>query len=155
MGASTASESPPEVKRAEVGPLLTASLSFAAQLEYRPLAIALVTALIAQVNDADREFRNDLVTAFGEAFNNIVIHGYKGRSDGMVDLEAEIWSDRIALKIKDTGREVEFTSIEPPDLLSLPEGGLGVFMIHALVDEVIYRGGKPNVLLLTKRTTRT
>jgi hypothetical protein len=30
---------------------------------------------------------------------------------------------------------------------------MGVFMIHALVDEVIYRGGSPNVLSLTKRTT--
>lgn len=141
--------------RAETRPLLTASMSFAAQLEYRPLAIALVTALIAQVTEADRDFRNDVVTAFGEAFNNIVIHGYKGRSDGIVELEADIWKDRITLKLKDTGQVVEFTDVEPPDLLSLPEGGLGVFMIHALVDEVVYRGGKPNVLLLTKRTPRT
>lgn len=135
-------------------PVLSASMSFAAQLEYRPLAIALVSALITQVRDADRDFRHDLVTAFGEAFNNIVIHGYEGRTDGVVDLEADIWTDHITLKIKDTGHQVEFGSVEPPDLLSLPEGGLGVFMIHALVDEVVYRGGKPNVLLLTKRTTR-
>jgi serine/threonine-protein kinase RsbW len=133
--------------------VLRATLRFSAQLAYRPLAIALVSALISQVEGASREFRNEVVTAFGEAFNNIVIHGYRGRSDGMVDLEADIAPDRISLRILDTGREVDFKEVEPPDLLSMPEGGLGVFMIHALVDEVVYRGGVPNVLLLTKRTT--
>jgi serine/threonine-protein kinase RsbW len=137
------------------GPVLHATLRFAAQLEYRPLAIDLVSALIAQVPTADRDFRNDLVTAFGEAFNNIVIHGYKGRTDGVVDLEADIAPDHIILRICDTGREVEFTEVEPPDFDSLPEGGLGVFMIHALVDEVVYRGGSPNVLLLKKGTARS
>jgi serine/threonine-protein kinase RsbW len=145
MGANTTQSS--------TTPMLHAAVRFAAQLEYRPLAIDIVSALIAQVRDADRDFRNDVVTAFGEAFNNIVIHGYKGRSDGVVDLEVDIGSDEITIRILDTGHEVEFTSVEPPDLLSLPEGGLGVFMIHALVDEVVYRGGSPNVLRLTKRMT--
>jgi len=40
-----------------------------------------------------------------------------------------------------------------PDLDAVPEGGLGIFMINALVDEVVYESGTPNVLSLTKRTT--
>ena len=32
---------------------------------------------------------------------------------------------------------------------------MGVYMIHALVDEVAYEGGAPNVLSLTKRTAST
>ena len=42
--------------------------------------------------------------------------------------------------------------VTPPDLSTLPEGGLGIFMIHALVDEVVYNSGTRNVLSLTKRT---
>jgi anti-sigma regulatory factor (Ser/Thr protein kinase) len=43
--------------------------------------------------------------------------------------------------------------VSPPDLDSMPQGGLGVFMIYALVDEVAYRCGAVNVLSLTKRTS--
>ena len=123
-----------------------------ASLEQRHLAIDLVSAIIARVTEADSTFRHELVTAFGEAFNNIVIHGYRDRTDGMLDVEAELSHKWITLRLIDTGSEVDFAGIEPPDFGSMPEGGMGVFMIYALVDEVVYHGGTPNILSLTKRT---
>lgn len=123
-----------------------------ASLEQRHLAIDLVSTIVGHVAEADRSFRHELITAFGEAFNNIVIHGYRDRSDGMLDVEAELSPEQITLRLIDTGHEVDFAGLRPPDLESLPEGGMGVFMIHALVDEVVYHGGTPNVLSLTKRT---
>jgi serine/threonine-protein kinase RsbW len=131
------------------------AMRFPALLTYRPLAIDLVSALTQHVAGASRDFRNEIVTAFGEAFNNVVMHGYRGRSDGMLDIEAEMTPDQMTLRLIDTGQAVNFGSVEPPDLTSMPESGMGVFMIHALVDEVHYRGGSPNVLSLTKRTTST
>lgn len=122
-----------------------------ATLESRPLAIDLVSTLLVHVPSADRSFRNELVTAFGEAFNNVVTHGYRGRSDGMLEVEAEIGADAMTLRLRDNGRQVDFDSVEPPDLESLPEGGMGIFMMHAMVDEVVYKGGDPNELTLTKR----
>ena len=136
-----------------VGDVTRVALRFPAVIGYRPVAIDLVSALIRQVELADGNFRNEMVTAFGEAFNNIVIHGYRGRSDGMLDIEAEMGATEMTIRLIDTGREVDFNDVEPPDLTTMPESGMGVFMIHALVDEVIYRGGSPNVLSLTKRTT--
>lgn len=123
-----------------------------ASLEQRHLAIDLVSAIIAHVTEADKIFRHELVTAFGEAFNNIAIHGYRDRADGMLDVEADLTPTWITLRLIDTGHEVDFAGLEPPDLGSMPEGGMGVFMIYALVDEVVYHGGGPNVLSLTKRT---
>jgi serine/threonine-protein kinase RsbW len=123
-----------------------------ASLDQRHLAIDLVSTLIGHVTEADRTFRHELITAFGEAFNNIVIHGYRDRTDGILDVEADLSPDEITLRLIDTGNEVDFAGLRPPDLESMPEGGMGVFMIHALVDEVVYRGGAPNVLSLTKRT---
>ncbi len=128
------------------------TLRLHASLENRPVAIALVSTLIEQVDHADRDFRNELITAFSEAYNNIVIHGYRDRPDGMLDVEAEIRPDAMELSLIDTGNEVDFACVNPPDLTSMPESGMGVFMIHALVDEVRYRGGDPNVLQLMKRT---
>jgi serine/threonine-protein kinase RsbW len=123
-----------------------------ATLEQRHLAIDLVKTLVEHVTDADLTFRHELITAFGEAFNNIVIHGYRDRTDGMLDVEAELSPNRITLRLMDHGHEVDFAGLRPPDLESMPENGMGVFMIHALVDEVVYQGGAPNVLSLTKRT---
>lgn len=128
-----------------------ATFRIRAALEYRPLAIDLVSALIAQVATADPTFRNEVVTAFGEAFNNLVTHGYRDRPDGMVDVEAEMTRDQITLRLIDGGAKVDFASIGPPDLDSLPEGGMGIFMMRALVDEVSYRAGALNVLTLRKR----
>lgn len=130
-------------------------LRFPALLDYRPVAIELVSTLIQQVHGADRDFRNEMVTAFGEAFNNIVIHGYRGRVDGMLDVEAEAEPNQFTLRLMDTGREVDFGDVAVPDLTSMPESGMGVYMMHALVDEVVYRGGSPNVLSLIKRKTPT
>jgi serine/threonine-protein kinase RsbW len=127
-------------------------LRFPAVLTYRPIAIDLVSALVQQVEGASTDFRHELVTAFGEAFNNIAIHGYRDRADGMLELEALLLRDSITLHLRDNGREVDFSRVEPPDLASMPESGMGVFMIQALVDEVDYRAGSPNVLSLTKRT---
>ncbi|AKU98452.1 hypothetical protein AKJ09_05116 [Labilithrix luteola] len=128
------------------------TLRFPAVLTYRPIAIDLVSTLIQHVEGASSDFRHELITAFGEAFNNIAIHGYRDHLDGMLELEAMLLRESITLRLLDNGREVDFGHVEPPDLASMPESGMGVFMIHALVDEVDYRAGSPNVLSLTKRT---
>jgi serine/threonine-protein kinase RsbW len=148
-----AARTSPEAGASGVARVTRVTLRFPAALAYRPVAIALVSALVQQVEGADRDFRNEIVTAFGEAFNNIVIHGYRGRSDGMLEVEAEMTADRMTLRLVDTGQNVDFNDVEPPDLDSMPESGMGVFMIHSLVDDVQYRAGPPNVLTLTKRAT--
>lgn len=122
-----------------------------ATLEYRPLAIDLVSTFIAHVSAADAAFRNEMITAFGEAFNNVVAHGYPGRHDGMLAVEAEISACAMTLRLSDDGVQVDFASVPQPDLDSLPERGMGIFMIHTMVDEVTYVAGEPNVLSLTKR----
>ncbi len=123
-----------------------------ASLECRAVAIDLVSTIIGHVQGADRMFRHEMVTAFGEAFNNIVAHGYRGRTDGMVEIEADIRPGELILRIKDEGSVVDYGAISPPDLETLPESGMGVYIMHAMVDEVAYSGGPLNVLSLTKRT---
>lgn len=126
-----------------------------ATLESRPIAIDLVSTLLAHVSTADSAFRNEMITAFGEAFNNVATHGYRDCADGMLDVEADVSPNAMTLRLSDTGRQVDFASVVPPDLDSIPEGGMGIFMIHAMVDEVAYQGGDPNVLTLTKRMLST
>jgi serine/threonine-protein kinase RsbW len=144
--------STPSTPASPAPPVTRVALRLPALIRYRPIAIELIGALLRHVDDADQDFRNEMVTAFGEAFNNIVLHGYRGRLDGILEIEAEMTPDQIRLCLLDQGHEVDFGSVQVPDLASMPESGMGVFMMHALVDEVDYRGGSPNMLSLIKRT---
>lgn len=91
---SAAHSNPPGASGGAVTTNVThVALKFPAALVYRPVAIDLVSALVGQVAQADRDFRNEMVTAFGEAFNNIVLHAYRGRLDGMIEIEAEMAPD--------------------------------------------------------------
>ena len=130
------------------------SFRLTACLPSRPLAIDLVTALVKHVTTADQEFRDAITTAFGEAFNNVVIHGYKDRTDGVLDVDAELGAAHVIIKLLDTGISADFSVMPALDFEALAESGRGMFMIHSLVDEVDYQPGSPNVLSLTKRTGR-
>ena len=97
------------------------------------------------------EFTAHLVSAVGEAYNNIVLHGYAGRETGSVKMQIENCSEWMRVTIKDSGASFDPSQARPPDLEALPESGLGVFIMRSFVDEVSYTAGPPNVLTLVKR----
>jgi serine/threonine-protein kinase RsbW len=129
------------------------TLRLPATIEVRHLAVRMVSSLLEHAAAGNAAFRDEMITAFGEAFNNIVLHGYRDQIGGELEIEAELGPDEVTLRLKDRGRAIDFSRVSPPDLDSMPQGGLGVFMIYALVDEVAYRCGAVNVLSLTKRTS--
>jgi len=99
-------------------------------------------------------FDDKIVSAVGEAFNNIVLHGYSGSQCGEVDIEIEVQKDAVTIRLFDTGKEFDPLSKPEPDLDGLPESQLGVFIMRKFMDDVTYRKGvppSPNVLTLTKR----
>jgi serine/threonine-protein kinase RsbW len=97
------------------------------------------------------ELTSHLVSAVGEAYNNIVLHGYAGRNTGSVKMQIENCSDWMRVIVTDSGASFDPAQAVPPDLDALPESGLGVFIIRSFVDEVTYVAGPPNVLTLFKR----
>jgi serine/threonine-protein kinase RsbW len=122
-------------------------------LEYRDLAIRAVAAACKLVGapDGHREFDDQVVSAFGEAFNNAALHSYKGRAPGDVEIEMEISADTITLRLFDFGNSFDIQSVPEPDLDELPESGMGIYIIKSFMDEVSYQAGSPNVLRMTKR----
>ena len=102
----------------------------------------------------DAEFENKVVSAVSEAFNNIAIHGYSGCAPGSVELEIEAGDDAITVVLSDSGRGYDPQSVEPRDPGTLPESGMGLFIIDSFMDEVRYRSAEApalrNVLTLKK-----
>jgi serine/threonine-protein kinase RsbW len=103
---------------------------------------------------ARTEFDHEVVSALSEAFNNIVIHGYR-ESSGEVHVEIEAAEGGITIRLLDTGKTFNPSDVAKPRLAELPESGMGMFIIHSFMDQVSYSPGqppdKPNLLLLHKR----
>lgn len=132
------------------------------RLRYRDLAVRAVAAACKLVGtDGDtshsgftrinHEFDDQVVSAFGEAFNNVAIHGYRGKPVGDVEIDIEPRKDGIRIVMRDFGTSYELDRIPLPDLDAMPESGLGIYIMKSFVDEVTYQAGNPNVLSLTKR----
>lgn len=103
----------------------------------------------------------DVVLAVDEALTNVIRHGYQGLRDQRIELTADLDSvagptPRVALRIRDFGRQVDPDSICGRDLDDLRPGGLGVHIIRSLMDEAVYSqapgGGMELVMTRTQRT---
>jgi len=127
-------------------------------IQYRDIMLRTLSATCKLITPASRArssraslFSAHLVSAVGEAYNNIALHGYAGREPGAIRMEIEQGSDWIRVVLEDTGASFDPALARPPDLDALPESGLGVFIMQSFVDEVTYVPGPPNVLTLFKR----
>jgi serine/threonine-protein kinase RsbW len=125
------------------------------RLEYRDLALRAVASacrlLQGKGTAARSEFGEHVVSAFGEAFNNLALHGFADRPESEVRIEIDVAVNRLTIRMIDRGSSFDFDAIPNPDLDALPERGLGVYIIKSFMDEVDYQPGPKNVLTMTKR----
>lgn len=124
-------------------------------LRYRDLAVRVVGAACKLAGSPATpshpgEWDSQVVSAFGEAFNNAAIHAYRGAKPGEVVIEVEVAATHITIRLFDYGNSFDFEKVPSPDLEALPESGLGLFIIRSFMDEVTYQPGSPNVLSMTK-----
>jgi len=95
--------------------------------------------------------------ATDEAASNIIEHAYDGVTNGVLDISAGMEKDAIKIILIDYGEPYDPSVIPMPDIKAdLSErkiGGLGIFLMRKLMDEVHYepRADKSNVLTMIKR----
>jgi serine/threonine-protein kinase RsbW len=145
-------------------------LSVPGALQYRDLVLRVVASFCRLARpsaptkqEASRaphdDFDDKVVSAVGEAFNNVAIHGYRDRPPGNVELELQILGDGVEIRLMDTGSGFDPSLEATPNLSSLPESHMGLFIIRSCVDSVSYLRGSPpsvpNVLTLTKHFAKT
>jgi len=94
--------------------------------------------------------------AVDEALCNIINHGYERKPDGRIWVS--IWardddSPGLKIVIEDRAKQVDPNSIRSRDLEEIRPGGLGVFIIKEIMDEVTYeqRDGGGMRLTMQKR----
>lgn len=128
------------------------------ELAYRHVVLRAVEAVcevaikrMGRREDLADGFTHQVVSAVGEAFNNVAVHCYRNRQTDIVRMAMSIEADRLILVLEDYGSSFDPLSARLPDLAELPESGLGIFIMRSLMDEVSYRAGSPNKLVLSKR----
>jgi serine/threonine-protein kinase RsbW len=87
---------------------------------------------VTRMRPLDDETINDLKLAVTEACTNSVRHAYRGNG-GIVDIVYELHDDRLVVEVSDDG--AGFDPNELVEVGELTEGGLGIAIIRAVVDE--------------------
>ncbi|MDR1571037.1 MAG: ATP-binding protein [Clostridiales Family XIII bacterium] len=83
----------------------------------------------------DVEAVEDIKVAVSEACSNIVCHGIKGQN-AAYEVSCEMLDDRIVIRVVDQAGGYDTEKYREPEAGALREGGLGIFIIKALMDEV-------------------
>jgi len=105
----------------------------------------------------DENMTSAFKLAADEACTNIITHGYKGQDPGPIKLTFEKESDNVKLSIYDKGRTFDPDDTKAADTESDWEerqiGGLGLFLIREMMDDIHYEGEpvQGNRLILTKK----
>jgi serine/threonine-protein kinase RsbW len=132
------------------------SVRFAAKFEFLDEIREFVGAIARQGGFGDKDVYN-IQLATDEAASNMIEHSYENIPDGVIDLSCGMDDEQIRIVMVDYGEPFDPSAIPMPDLKAdLSDrkiGGLGIFLMRKLMDEVYYEAktDKSNVLTMIKR----
>lgn len=109
---------------------------------------------LAQRMNCTAENIDCMVMAINEACMNVIQHAYGEQEDGEVVLEFWMDGDDLVIRIHDFAATVDKKKIKSRDLDDIRPGGLGVHLIHKMMDSVDYLDGLDgagNTLQMRKR----
>jgi anti-sigma regulatory factor (Ser/Thr protein kinase) len=105
--------------------------------------------------DVRHPFDTAVVSAFMEIFNNVVIHAYRRKGGGAIDIAITPTDRDLVIEVRDHGHPFDIEGVAPLpgelDEESLPEGGMGIHIAKTMLDEMTYEPGPPNLWRLRKR----
>jgi len=131
------------------------TLTFPARFEYLDEIRQLVAEVASQHGFSDKEIYS-LQLAADEAASNIIEHAYEGVTDARFEVSCEGRGGALIISMRDTGKPFNLSAVKEPNvkakLSKRKIGGLGVYLMRQLMDEVLYESiGAENVLTMTKR----
>ena len=89
------------------------------------------------------EDTNKIELALDEACTNVIEHAYQHDESKDIDIAVKIDINKFTIVVADRGRSFNVEEIELPDMESylaeLRVGGLGIYLIKTLMDEVDYQ----------------
>lgn len=85
---------------------------------------------------------NKIELAVDEACTNVIQHAYDGDGSKQIDIAIKIGYEKFSVIVTDRGKSFDMNDVEMPDmkeyLAELRVGGLGIYLMRMLMDEVSY-----------------
>ncbi len=119
-----------------------------------PEAAAIARQRISDVIDAiglSRSHGQDLMIAFGEAITNAIKHGCKCDRNKRVSVKCVVGPGRIVIDIHDPGDGFNPDNIPLPSTATLVEGGMGIYVMRELMDEVDFNFWNGTTVRMVKK----
>ena len=104
----------------------------------------------------------DLKLAVSEAVTNVVQHAYTEEEEGEIVISVAMYLNRMEVMVSDYGHSFDFEEIkskigpyrEDDQVELLREGGLGLYLMEALMDEVRINNDGGVTVFMTKYVSR-
>jgi serine/threonine-protein kinase RsbW len=96
----------------------------------------------------------DILIAVSEAATNALKHGSPGTEQDQIAVRCRAEADRLVIEVRDQGRGFDPLAVPVPVAEQLREGGMGIFFMRTLMDEVSFdcSSGGTTVRLVKCRT---
>ena len=94
---------------------------------------------VAGIHGFDIEKVEDIRLAVGEACNNVVLHGRGSKS---IDIQIQFEGNQMEICVSDRGKGFVPQTIKVVDPKDYSGSGLGLFIIDAVMDELIVESEK-------------
>jgi serine/threonine-protein kinase RsbW len=105
--------------------------------------------------DIPKDVSENIILAVDEACTNIIKHAYKYSPEGDIVINIKVADNKLTVSITDFGLDFDPTLVPVPDIKKYYQqhkvGGLGIYLIKKLMDEVKYNpavGNKNQVVLI-------
>lgn len=133
-----------------------AMMTYPARFEYLDEIRDFVAEAARQAGFSDKEIYS-LQLAADEAASNIIEHAYEGIPNGDIEISCDMRGRDLIIKLHDNGRPFNPARVKKPnlkaDLSERQIGGLGIYLMRKLMDDVHYESipGAGNLLTMRKR----
>jgi anti-sigma regulatory factor (Ser/Thr protein kinase) len=90
-----------------------------------------------------------------EAVSNVIFYAFEDELKHEIKIRISVTDNLLTIEITDDGKPFDPTALKQPDIgleaIDRPIGGLGIFLISKIMNEVIYtRKDNSNILTLNK-----
>ncbi|OGO03139.1 MAG: hypothetical protein A2Y91_01705 [Chloroflexi bacterium RBG_13_54_8] len=136
----------------------TFEMAVEADLENLSILSEFIARVMREIG-ADERSLFEVQLAVDEACTNIIQHAYSGEG-GTISIGCQLADDSLVVTIRDQGKPFDPNSIPPPDLGAgageRKVGGLGMFLMTKMMDEVSYGfdAQRGNELTMCKKLRR-
>jgi anti-sigma regulatory factor (Ser/Thr protein kinase) len=117
--------------------------------------LAKTVAEFGKRNNLSGEVMYDVRLALEEVVSNIIRYGFEDDYGHQISIQIHLQGEILTLQIKDDGKpfnplEVKSTNLEKP-FDEREEGGMGVYIVRRLMDELKYKRAEGNNVLLLRK----